>query len=181
MMIGLLGIAFAYALAVAAVHAAYELHRTRRGAGAETVVLCVTRNSEHVVEWYLRVILFRSRLLGRPVDVVLYDEASSDRTMDIVEKLSQTLGGVTVLQSQEQYERLLERVGLESVQKEVSSLSSQGGDELEGGGGQAPGVSGETGLLTGARPGQETNLRGGSLVVLRLDERRDHRHVPVFM
>ncbi|MNC46124.1 hypothetical protein D3C75_951270 [compost metagenome] len=84
---GLIAIIGAYGLAAAILHAAYAKHRRRSGMACTTFVL-IMRNNELQVEWYLRSLLFVSRLRGRKIQIAVSDEGSEDDTLAIVRRLA---------------------------------------------------------------------------------------------
>lgn len=84
---GLLAIIGAYGLAAAILHGAYAV-KHRRGGAACTTFLLITRNNELQVEWYLRSLLFVSRLRGRKIQIAVSDEGSEDDTLAIIRKLA---------------------------------------------------------------------------------------------
>ncbi|MCS7459960.1 glycosyltransferase family 2 protein [Paenibacillus doosanensis] len=84
MMVGLLWIFGCYGASIALVHWCYRRHRdTGRNV---THVLLLTHNNQNQVEWYIRSLLFFSRLKGREVHVTLADEGSTDDTLAIAER-----------------------------------------------------------------------------------------------
>ncbi|RAV03114.1 hypothetical protein [Paenibacillus sp. YN15] len=85
---GLIVIIGAYGLAAAILHAAYAVKRRRRGGLACTTFVLITRNNELQVEWYLRSLLFVSRLRGRKIEIAVSDEDSEDETLAIVRRLA---------------------------------------------------------------------------------------------
>lgn len=88
MILGLIAIIGAYGLAAASLHAGYALQRRKRGKLACTTLLLITRNNELHVEWYLRSLLFVSRLRGRKIQIAVSDEDSEDDTLAIVRRLA---------------------------------------------------------------------------------------------
>jgi len=50
----------------------------------------VTANNELQVEWYLRSFLFSAWLRGRPAQVTVFDQGSTDATLAIARKLAKT-------------------------------------------------------------------------------------------
>lgn len=84
---GLLAIFGAYGLAAAILHTAYAI-KQRRGGVVGTTFLLITRNNELQVEWYLRSLLFVSRLRGRKIHIAVSDEGSEDDTLAIVRRLA---------------------------------------------------------------------------------------------
>ncbi|MEF3305156.1 hypothetical protein [Paenibacillus sp. GYB003] len=86
MIIGLLSIFGAYGLAIALVHFGwYRLRRSRLG---PIHYVLITKNNAMHIEWYLRSLLFVSRLKAREVRIVILDESSEDETLAIVERLA---------------------------------------------------------------------------------------------
>jgi len=84
MMLGLLWIFGSYAASIALVHWCYRRHRVN---GRKiTHVLLITHNNQLQVEWYIRSLLFFSRLKGRDVHVTIADEGSTDDTLAIAER-----------------------------------------------------------------------------------------------
>jgi hypothetical protein len=85
MMLGLLWIVGSYAIGIALVHWCYR--RDREKSQIETHVALITYNSQLQVEWFVRSLLFFSRLKGKEIQLTVADEGSTDDTLAIVEKL----------------------------------------------------------------------------------------------
>lgn len=86
MIVGLLSIIGAYALAIAVVHLGRSLFSWERR--KPVCYVLVTRNNATQIEWYLRMLLFVSRLKGRTVHIVMLDEHSEDETLSIAQRLA---------------------------------------------------------------------------------------------
>ncbi|MFE5324122.1 hypothetical protein ACFQ88_36130 [Paenibacillus sp. NPDC056579] len=84
MMLGLLWIFGSYAASIALVHWCYRRHR--KSDRKITHLLLITHNNQMQVEWYIRSLLFFSRLKGRDVHVTIADEGSTDDTLAIAER-----------------------------------------------------------------------------------------------
>ncbi|PYI51171.1 hypothetical protein [Paenibacillus flagellatus] len=90
MIVGLLSIIGAYGLAIAIVHwGRFRLLRTESSRKPIHYVL-ITRNNAMHIEWYLRTLLFFSRLKGREIRIALLDENSEDDTLAIAERLAES-------------------------------------------------------------------------------------------
>lgn len=88
MIVGLLSIFGAYGLAIALVHLGRSRFRWNRRKPIHYVL--ITRNNAMQIEWYLRTLLFVSRLKARTIHIVVMDERSEDDTMAIAERLAET-------------------------------------------------------------------------------------------
>ena len=86
MIIGLLSILGVYGLAIALVHLAWT--RFRRGRSKPIHYVLITKNNALHIEWYLRTLLFVSRLKAREVHIVVLDECSEDDTIAIARRLA---------------------------------------------------------------------------------------------
>jgi hypothetical protein len=89
MMWGMLWIFGIYGAAVAILHMMYAIHRNRNLKQKTTYFALVTHNHEAQIEWYLRSLIFFSWLRGRPVSITVFDEESTDGTVDIVERFAE--------------------------------------------------------------------------------------------
>ncbi|MDF2939317.1 MAG: hypothetical protein K0Q90_4690 [Paenibacillaceae bacterium] len=98
---GLIAIIGAYGLAAAILHAVYAVKHPQRSGEACTTFLLITCNNELQVEWYLRSLLFVSRLRGRKIQIAVSDEGSEDETLAIVRRLAagKEEGVVRILES----------------------------------------------------------------------------------
>jgi glycosyltransferase involved in cell wall biosynthesis len=85
MMLGFLLIFVGYVLSIVVIHECFR--RARRKNHKETLVAVITYNSQLQVEWFVRSLLFFSRLKGREVQITVIDEGSTDETMAIIERL----------------------------------------------------------------------------------------------
>ncbi|MEF3309106.1 glycosyltransferase family A protein [Paenibacillus sp. GYB004] len=86
MIVGLLSIFGAYGLAIAMVHLSRAWFRSERRKPIHYVLL--TRNNAMHIEWYLRTLLFVSKMKARDIHVVVMDERSEDDTLAIAERLA---------------------------------------------------------------------------------------------
>lgn len=86
MIVGLLSIFGAYGLAIAIVHLVRSRFRWNRRKPIHYVL--ITRNNEMHIEWYLRTLLFVSRMKARTIHIVIMDERSEDDTVAIAERLA---------------------------------------------------------------------------------------------
>ena len=86
MIVGLLSIFGAYGLAIVMVHLMRFWLKPDRRQPIHYVL--ITRNNALHIEWYLRTLMFVSRLRGREVYIVIMDEGSDDETLSIVERLA---------------------------------------------------------------------------------------------
>jgi hypothetical protein len=104
MWIGLLWILGCYGLSIAVLHVCFSmrLKSTRKVIN----VLVVTRNNQNEIEWYIRSMFFFSRIQGRDLKARILDEGSTDETMQIIERLSQTMD-LVIGSSGESLEELL--------------------------------------------------------------------------
>lgn len=100
MMWGLLWIIGCYGMAAAILHALHAAHIRRSGKQqAVTTFALITHNNEAQIEWYLRSLLFVSRLRGRKIAILIFDEQSTDDTVAIASRIGRENGhgGVTVM------------------------------------------------------------------------------------
>lgn len=86
MIVGLLSIFGAYGLAIAIVHLVRSRFRWNRQKPIHYVL--ITRNNALQIEWYIRTLLFVSRMKARMIHIVVMDERSEDDTMAIAERLA---------------------------------------------------------------------------------------------
>ncbi|MDF2721732.1 MAG: hypothetical protein K0Q59_1407 [Paenibacillus sp.] len=86
MIVGLLSIFGAYGLAIAVVHMVSSRFRRNRRKPIHYVL--ITRNNAMHIEWYLRSLLFVSRLKARAIHIAVIDERSEDETAAIVQRLA---------------------------------------------------------------------------------------------
>ncbi|TMV47165.1 hypothetical protein FE783_23265 [Paenibacillus mesophilus] len=86
MIVGLLSIFGAYGFAIAIVHLVRSRFRWNRQKPIHYVL--ITRNNALQIEWYLRTLLFVSRMKARMIHIVVMDERSEDDTMAIAERLA---------------------------------------------------------------------------------------------
>lgn len=89
MMLGLLWIFGSYAASIALVHWCYRRHRSSDR--KITHLLLITHNNQMQVEWYIRSLLFFSRLKGSNVHVTIADEGSTDETLAIAERFREEI------------------------------------------------------------------------------------------
>lgn len=87
MMTGLLWIVGVYGAFVAMLHVVYRLQRGRETERSVHVVL-VTKDNGLYIEWYLRSLVFFSRVRGRSVSITVIDEGSADETVPIIEQFA---------------------------------------------------------------------------------------------
>lgn len=110
MWIGLLWILGCYGISIAVLHV--MLVARKGGSKKQAKVLLVTKNNQNQIEWYIRSLFFFSRMKGSEVRVTIFDEGSSDDTIQIIERLSHThlieLHRQTDADSVDQYLRLHE-------------------------------------------------------------------------
>jgi hypothetical protein len=104
MWIGLLWIFGCYGLSIAILHLCFSTRLNN--APKATRVLVITRNNQTQIEWYIRSMLFFSRLRGRHLIVMILDEGSTDETMQIIERLSRMMN-LAISNSGESLEELL--------------------------------------------------------------------------
>lgn len=86
MIVGLLSIFGTYGLAIAMVHLGRSRFNWSRRKPIHYILM--TRNNELHIEWYLRSLLFVSRLKARAVHIVVWDDDSEDDTLAIAERLA---------------------------------------------------------------------------------------------
>ncbi|AEI38746.1 hypothetical protein [Paenibacillus mucilaginosus] len=88
MMLGLVWIIGCYAAGIAVIHA---LHRQwkRRGTRRAAHYVLYAQNAQMQLEWYLRSLYFFSWIKGRPIEVTLVDEGSTDETLQIAARIAQ--------------------------------------------------------------------------------------------
>jgi hypothetical protein len=51
-------------------------------------VVMVTQNNQSQIEWHMRMLLFRSKLKGENLLILLIDKGSKDETIEIIEKIA---------------------------------------------------------------------------------------------
>jgi hypothetical protein len=83
---GMLWILGSYAIGIILVHWFYKDSRRRDRQSAH--FLLITHNSQLQVEWYIRSLIFFSKLKGRDIEVTVADEGSVDDTLAIIERIS---------------------------------------------------------------------------------------------
>lgn len=86
MVVGLLTIFGVYGLSVLLMHLVYWGCRHKMAEPFQYVL--VTKDNQLQIEWYLRWLLFFSKLKGRDVRIVVFDQGSSDDTLSIVQRLA---------------------------------------------------------------------------------------------
>ncbi|NEW08860.1 hypothetical protein GK047_22955 [Paenibacillus sp. SYP-B3998] len=88
MWIGLLWIVGCYGISIAVLHILFGARRG--GSKKHSRVLLVTKNNQNQIEWYIRSLYFFSRVKSTGVTAIIFDQSSSDDTMNIIERLSRT-------------------------------------------------------------------------------------------
>lgn len=88
MLWGMLWIVGGYGAAAVLLHIAHAVQKRRGRKPAATTFALLTCNNEAQIEWYLRSLVFVSRLRGRMISIVLFDEQSVDDTLTIADKIA---------------------------------------------------------------------------------------------
>lgn len=91
---GLLWIIGVYGAAAAVLHLLYTFQHKRKP--QTTYIALVTRNNGMQIEWYLRSLVFFSWLRGRSIVITVFDEGSTDDTLDVVRRYAEDREHVTV-------------------------------------------------------------------------------------
>jgi hypothetical protein len=86
MMLGLLWIFAGYLISIIVIHGCHKHHK-RKAQKKMTNVILITYNSQMQVEWFLRSLLFFSRIKGREIHITVVDEGSVDETLAIIDRL----------------------------------------------------------------------------------------------
>lgn len=105
MLLHLIWIAVVYGLAVGLVHLLYALSkRTAREDGNKKQLryLLFTSNNEPRIEWIIRALWLYAFLRGRIIQVIVVDDASTDHTRAILERLTGRSGIDLVIVPREQ-------------------------------------------------------------------------------
>ncbi|MGF7049088.1 hypothetical protein J2T13_003596 [Paenibacillus sp. DS2015] len=89
MVIQLIWIIAIYGLAVAIVHGLYALRKLKGNSVQEHCIhyILVTSNHEGQVEWYVRALQLYGYLRGKIIYITVVDDASSDDTVRIIQRL----------------------------------------------------------------------------------------------
>lgn len=103
---GLLWIIGIYGLAVAVLHALYAIHRGKKP--QMTYFALVTHNNGTQIEWYLRSLIFFSWLRGRYISITVFDDYSSDDTVEIVQRYAAGRSNISVERGVDDLETFLE-------------------------------------------------------------------------
>lgn len=85
---GMLWIFGVYGAVTIALHLVFAAHKRRHGSKAKTTFVLITYNNETQIEWYLRSLIFVSRLRGRQIGILLFDEGSTDHTVAICRRIA---------------------------------------------------------------------------------------------
>jgi hypothetical protein len=85
---GLLWIVGCYSAGIAVLHLLFGTRQEKPAKKAR--VLLITKNNATQIEWYIRSLFFFSKLKGREIAATILDEGSTDETMKIIERLSQS-------------------------------------------------------------------------------------------
>lgn len=87
----LLWIVLVYALAVAAVHVAYDVRIRRKldSNASDLKYVVVTRQNQHQIERVIRALSLYGWLKGYTIHVTVLDEESTDLTVPILERLAE--------------------------------------------------------------------------------------------
>lgn len=81
---GLLWIIGIYGTAVAILHILYATHKSHKP--ETTYFALVTQDNGAQIEWYLRSLIFFSWLRGRQISITVFDEGSTDDTVEVVRR-----------------------------------------------------------------------------------------------
>lgn len=96
MLWGMLWIFGVYGAAIAILHLVYAAHKRRHQVKSVTTFALITHNNETQLEWYLRSLIFISWLRGRRIAIALFDEGSTDTTVEIARKIANEQSHVEV-------------------------------------------------------------------------------------
>lgn len=108
MLWGLLWIIGVYGASVAVLHAIYAWCRRKGSEPQVTYFALVTQNNQTQIEWYLRSLVFFSWLRGRQIAIMVFDDGSTDETIDIVRRFALTRPNVEIRVSTESLDAFLE-------------------------------------------------------------------------
>ena len=86
MWIFIFGILLIYVLTVPLLH--YLLFRRNKKKTRTNQVLFITHNNQSIIEWYIRILLMKSKLKGDHIFLCLIDKGSTDETMQIIKKFA---------------------------------------------------------------------------------------------
>ncbi|HEY2494671.1 MAG TPA: hypothetical protein VGI33_17400 [Paenibacillus sp.] len=89
MVIQLVWIVAIYGLAVAIIHGLYAIRKMKGNVAQERCIhyILITSNHERQVEWYVRALQLYGYLRGIPIYITVVDDASSDDTVRIIQRL----------------------------------------------------------------------------------------------
>ncbi|MDF2925413.1 MAG: hypothetical protein K0R57_4327 [Paenibacillaceae bacterium] len=96
MLWGMLWILGAYGAAIAILHLAHAACKPRPNNPKAITYALVTHNNEAQIEWFLRSLTFVSRLKGKPITIVVFDDYSTDGTLPVARKIADERNGVEI-------------------------------------------------------------------------------------
>ncbi len=88
MLWGMLWIFGVYGAAIVMLHLVFSAHKRRHRSSAKTTFVLITHNNDTQIEWYLRPLIFVSKLRGRQIGILLFDEGSTDSTLAICRRIA---------------------------------------------------------------------------------------------
>ncbi|MFD0870469.1 glycosyltransferase family A protein [Paenibacillus residui] len=96
--IGLLFIGGVYGAAVLVVHLVCYFQQ-QRGTSKVTRFIFTTKNNANLIEWYLYSLVFTSWLRGRQIKVAVFDDGSTDETLEIARRVRRSREDLEIYES----------------------------------------------------------------------------------
>lgn len=107
MIVGLLLFFGLYGLAAVLVHSWHALEKNKKRRRVIRFIL-ITRNNEQHMEWYLRSLRFFGKWRGRHAAIAVFDDGSTDDTLQIVRKVERGRDDVELYEGLEELDRCMD-------------------------------------------------------------------------